>query len=157
MSRGLSSESDGESPLAAAGERTLRIGEDSPIRISTGHRIMHHDGACSRPHGHNFEITVEVTGTLTDEGWVVDKGAVTDVIDEWDHRFIVESGDPLVEAFRQSGDEDGLVVIDQPPTSEVLSVLLERELESRLPENVSAVSATVRETSELCATDASRQ
>ncbi|WP_336328237.1 6-pyruvoyl trahydropterin synthase family protein [Halovenus sp. HT40] len=154
MTRGLSSESR---PLAEAGERTLRIGEDRPIRISTGHRIMHHDGACSRPHGHNFEITVEVTGTLTDEGWVVDKGDVTDVIDEWDHRFIVESGDPLIEAFQQSGDEDGLVVIDQPPTSEVLSVLLERELEDRLPDNVSAVSATVRETNELCATDASRQ
>ena len=155
MTRGLSSES--RDLLAEAGERTLRIGEDRPIRISTGHRIMHHDGACSRPHGHNFEITVEVTGTLTEEGWVVDKGDVTDVIDEWDHRFIVESGDPLVEAFRQSGDEDGLVVIDQPPTSEVLSVLLERELEERLPDNVSSVSATVRETSELCATDASRQ
>lgn len=154
MSRGLSSESR---PLAEAGERTLRIGEDRPIRISTGHRILHHDGACSRPHGHNFEITVEVTGTLTEEGWVVDKGDVTDVIDEWDHRFIVESGDPLVEAFRQSDDEDGLVVIDQPPTSEVLSVLLERELEDRLPDNVSGVSATVRETAELCATDASRQ
>jgi len=157
MTRRLSSESAGQTPLAEAGERTLRIGEDRPIRISTGHRIMHHDGACSRPHGHNFEITVEVRGTLTEEGWVVNKGDVTDVIDEWDHRFIVESGDPLVEAFRQSGDEDGLVVIDQPPTSEVLSVLLEEELRDRLPDNVSAVSATVRETAELCATDAGRK
>jgi 6-pyruvoyltetrahydropterin/6-carboxytetrahydropterin synthase len=157
MTRGLSSEATAQDIVAEAGERTLRIGEDRPIRISTGHRIMHHDGACSRPHGHNFEITVEVTGTLTEEGWVVDKGDVTDVIDEWDHRFIVESGDPLVEAFQQSGDEDGLVVIDHPPTSEVLSVLLEQELEDRLPDNVNAVSATVRETGELCATDASRQ
>jgi 6-pyruvoyltetrahydropterin/6-carboxytetrahydropterin synthase len=157
MSRGLSNGATEEDLLSEAGERTLRIGEDRPIRISTGHRIMHHDGACSRPHGHNFEITVEVTGTLTSEGWVVDKGDVTDVIDEWDHRFIVESDDPLVEAFKQAGDEDGLVVIDQPPTSEVLSVLLEQELENRLGDNVSAVSATVRETGELCATDASRQ
>lgn len=157
MTRGLSSEATDGDVLAEAGERTLHIGEDRPIRISTGHRILHHDGACSRPHGHNFEITVTVTGTLTEEGWVVDKGDVTDVIDEWDHRFIVESGDPLVEAFKQSGDEDGLVVIGQPPTSEVLSVLLEQELEDRLPDNVSAVSATVRETGELCATDASRE
>ena len=157
MTRGLSGESADEDLLAAAGQRTLRIGEDRPIRISTGHRIQHHDGACSRPHGHHFEISVTVTGTLTDEGWVVDKGVVTSVIDEWDHRFIVEAGDPLVEAFNQSGDEDGLVVIEQPPTSVVLSVLLEQELEDRLPDNVSSVSATVRETGELCATDASRQ
>jgi len=51
-----------------------------------------------------------VTGTLGDEGWVVDKGDVTDVVDAWDHRFLVERGDPLVEAFDASGDGESLVV-----------------------------------------------
>jgi len=138
--------------LDEAGERTLRIGEDKPIRISTGHRILHHDGACSRPHGHNFEITVEVRGTLTDEGWVVDKGLITDIIDEWDHMFIVEEGDPLIEAFEEAGDGDALVVINEPPTSEVLSVLLEQRLAETLPDTVTDVKATVRETGELCTT-----
>lgn len=138
--------------LEEAGERTLLVGEDRPIRISTGHRILHHDGKCSRPHGHNYEITVEVSGTLTEEGWVVDKGVITDIIDEWDHKFIVERGDPLVRAFEESGDDDSLVVIDHPPTAEVMAVVLERELEEELPENVTDISATVRETGELCAT-----
>ena len=142
-----------EETLAEAGERTLRIGADRPIRICTGHRIQHHDGACSRPHGHNFEISVEVVGTLTEEGWVVDKGVVTDIIDEWDHRFILEAGDPLIEGFETAGDGDALVVIDEPPTSEVLSVLLEQRLLEELPDNVSEVSATVSETGELCATN----
>ncbi|MFC6720250.1 6-pyruvoyl trahydropterin synthase family protein [Halobacteriaceae archaeon SHR40] len=152
MAQGISDVEKENTLLSEAGERTLRIGEDKPIRISTGHRILHHDGACSRPHGHNFEITVEVTGTLTEEGWVVDKGVVTDIIDEWDHRFIVQKGDPLIPAFKEAGDEDGLVVIEEPPTSEVLSVLLEKQLEERLSDNVSEVKATVRETGELCAT-----
>lgn len=152
MAQRISSDDIDSVLLEDTGERTLRIGENKPIRISTGHRILHHDGACSRPHGHNFEITVEVVGTLTEEGWVVDKGVVTDIIDEWDHMFIVEQGDPLIPAFKDSGDEDALVVIDEPPTSEVLSVLLEQRLEERLPDNVSEVSATVRETGELCAT-----
>ena len=152
MAQGISDTETETTLLSETGERTLRIGEDKPIRISTGHRILHHDGACSRPHGHNFEITVEVTGTLTEEGWVVDKGVVTDIIDEWDHRFIVEQGDPLIPAFKEAGDEDGLVVIEKPPTSEVLSVLLEKQLEERLSDNVSEVKATVRETGELCAT-----
>lgn len=138
--------------LDSAGERTLRVGEDSPIRISTGHRILHHDGKCSRPHGHNYEVTVEIRGSLTSDGWVVDKGDVTDVIEDWDHRFIVEDGDPLIEGFEVSGDEDALVVIDQPPTAEVLSLILEQELEEKLPETVTDISATVRETGELCAT-----
>jgi len=137
--------------LADAGERELRVGEDRPIRISTGHRILHHEGKCSRPHGHNYEITVSVTGELTSEGWVVDKGDITSVISEWDHRFLVERGDPLIEAFEQSGDEDALVVIDHPPTAEVMAVLLEEELAEELPETISEVAVSVRETGELCA------
>jgi len=147
--------STGESSLAAgleAGQRTLHIGADNPIRISSGHRILHHDGKCSRPHGHNYEISVEVTGELTEEGWVVDKGDVTDVIDAWDHRFLVEEGDPLVDAFEASGDGDALVVLDHPPTAEVMSVLLEQRMLDAFPDTVSDVSVSVSETGELCAT-----
>ena len=132
-------------------ERTLHIGDDSPIRISTGHRILHHDGKCSRPHGHNYQVTVEVTGTLSEEGWVVDKGDVTDVINEWDHMFLVEEGDPLIDAFETSGDADSLVVIDHPPTAEVMAVLLEERMLESFPDGVTEVSVSVRETGELCA------
>ena len=152
MSQGLSSNQSPESEtLADAGERELRVGEDRPIRISTGHRILHHEGKCSRPHGHNYEITVSVTGELTSEGWIVDKGDITSVISEWDHRFLVERGDPLIEAFQRSGDEDSLIIIDHPPTAEVMAVLLEEELSDALPETVSEIAVSVRETGELCA------
>jgi len=137
--------------LTDAGERTLRVGRDRPIRISAGHRLRHHDGKCARPHGHNYEISVAVTGELTDEGWVVDKGDITQVIDEWDHRFLVERDDPLVEAFEASGDGDALVILDHPPTAEVMALVLERRLEDRLPETVSEVAVEVAETGELCA------
>jgi 6-pyruvoyltetrahydropterin/6-carboxytetrahydropterin synthase len=135
-----------------AGERILRIGDDRPIRISAGHRILHHEGKCSRPHGHNYRITVEVTGTLTEEGWVVDKGDVTGIIDEWDHMFLVEDGDPLIEGFEASGDVDSLVVLDHPPTAEVMAALLEERMLEAFPDSVSKVSVSVRETGELCAT-----
>ncbi|PSP54810.1 6-carboxy-5,6,7,8-tetrahydropterin synthase [Halobacteriales archaeon QS_1_67_19] len=138
------------STLADAGERTLYVGRDQPIRISTGHRILHHDGKCSRPHGHNYEITVKVVGDLREEGWVVDKGDITSVISEWDHRFLVEAGDPLAEAFEASGDDDALVVLDAPPTAEVMSAVLERRLREALPDTVSEVRVQVSETAELC-------
>lgn len=130
--------------------RVLRVGRDSPIRISAGHRIRHHDGKCSRPHGHNYRISVTVTGELTEEGWVVDKGDITRVIFEWDHAFLVERGDPLIDAFEDSGDADALIVLDHPPTAEVMSVVLERKLGERLPETVEDVSVRVSETNELC-------
>jgi 6-pyruvoyltetrahydropterin/6-carboxytetrahydropterin synthase len=137
--------------LSDAGERTLHVGRDRPIRISSGHRILHHDGKCSRPHGHNYEISVEVTGELTEEGWVVDKGDVTGVIDEWDHRFLLEEGDPLVEAFEASGDGEAVVVLDHPPTAEVMAVVLEQRMLEAFPDTVSSVSVEVAETGELCA------
>jgi 6-pyruvoyltetrahydropterin/6-carboxytetrahydropterin synthase len=147
MSQRLSKADDA---LADAGERELVVGGDRPLRISAGHRLLHHDGKCSRPHGHNYEITVRVTGELTGEGWVVDKGEVTDVVDEWDHRFLLEAGDPLVEAFDASGDGDAVVVLDHPPTAEVMAAILEQRLADRLPETVSDIAVSVRETSELC-------
>jgi len=146
MSQGLSS----DERARLSGERTLVVGGDRPIRISAGHRLMHHDGKCSRPHGHNYEITVAVTGELTDAGWVVDKGEVTDAVEAWDHRFLLERGDPLVDAFEESGDGGSVVVLDHPPTAEVMAAVLERRLTGRLPDTVSEVSVTVAETSELC-------
>jgi 6-pyruvoyltetrahydropterin/6-carboxytetrahydropterin synthase len=137
--------------ISRVGERTLHIGRDRPIRISAGHRLLHHDGKCSRPHGHNYELTVTVRGELTDEGWVVDKGVVTDVIDEWDHRFLLEAGDPLVAGFEAAGDADATVVLDAPPTAEVMAAVLEERLAERLPDTVSSVAVSVRETGELCA------
>lgn len=134
-----------------AEERTLGIGIERPIRISSGHRLLHHDGKCSRPHGHNYAISVEITGALTESGWVVDKGDITSVVSEWDHRFLLEAGDPLIEAFEQSGDGEAVIVLDHPPTAEVMGVYLESRLREELPDTVSDVSVRVRETSELCA------
>jgi len=141
----------GTTEVRTADERVLHVGRDRPIRISAGHRIQQHGGKCARPHGHNYEISVVVRGALTEEGWVADKGLVTDTIDAWDHRFLVEEGDPLVEAFEQSGDGDALVTLERPPTAEVLADVLEDRLLEALPETVSAVTVEVRETNELCA------
>lgn len=134
-------------------ERTLVVGEDRPIRISAGHRLQHHDGKCSRPHGHNYGFRVAVTGQLREDGWVVDKGDITAVLSEWDHMFLLERGDPLVEAFEASGDGDAVVVLEHPPTAEVMAVVLERRLRERLPDTVTDVTVEVSETGELCATD----
>ncbi|QLG26275.1 6-pyruvoyl tetrahydropterin synthase family protein [Halorarum halophilum] len=150
MSQNIPEEGPGHIHRGESVTRTLHVGRDRPIRISAGHRLLHHDGKCSRPHGHNYEIEVRLRGTLTEEGWIADKGDVTDVIDGWDHRFLVEEGDPLVEAFEASGDADSLVVLDVPPTAEMMSVLLEERLRAELPETVSSIAVDVRETAELC-------
>lgn len=147
----MSSDQRTQSGLSDIGERTLHVGKDRPIRISSGHRLLHHDGKCSRPHGHNYEISVEVTGSLSEKGWVIDKGDITSIISEWDHRFLLEDGDPLIDAFEQSGDGNAVIVLDYPPTAEAMSVILERKFLETLPSSVSDVTVQVSETSELCA------
>jgi len=137
-------------PAATDDDRVLYVGRDRPIRISAGHRLMHHDGKCSRPHGHNYEIAVRVTGELTEEGWVVDKGDITSVISEWDHMFLLEADDPLVAAFESAGDGDAVVELERPPTAEVMAAVLEDRLADALPETVSDVAVQVSETAELC-------
>ena len=151
MAESIFEEHGGDSISLEEETRTLLVGDNRPIRISAGHRLLHHEGKCSRPHGHNYEIAVDITGTLGENGWVVDKGTVTDIIEKWDHRFLLERGDPLVEAFEQSGDGDAVVLLDHPPTAEVMSLVLEDRLDERLPTSVSEISVEVRETSELCA------
>ena len=143
-------ESEHESILTDRGERTLDVGRDRPIRISSGHRILHHNGKCSRPHGHNYEIRVSLTGELTEEGWIADKGDITSMIYEWDHMFLLQDGDPLIDAFEQSGDGDAVVVLNHPPTAEVMAVILEQRMLAELPDNVSDISVEVAETHELC-------
>lgn len=150
MTEGLL-EGSSTGPSVDSKERTLLVGQDRPIRISSGHRLQHHDGKCSRPHGHNYEVTVEITGTLTEEGWIADKGDITSVISDWDHMFLLEEGDPLIEAFESSGDGDAVVVLQHPPTAEVMSALLEERLLSELGSNVTDIGVTVKETGQLCA------
>ncbi|WP_255170043.1 6-pyruvoyl trahydropterin synthase family protein [Natrononativus amylolyticus] len=135
---------------SAGARRTLHVGRDRPIRISAGHRLRHHDGKCARPHGHNYEITVTVVGELTADGWIADKGEITAVLSEWDHMFLLEAGDPLIDAFEAAGDGDALVVLDAPPTAEVMSLVLEGRLEDALGDNVHDVAVEVAETGELC-------
>lgn len=151
MTQGSSKEYILSSQAVDSAARTLHVGRDRPNRISAGHRILHHDGKCSRPHGHNYAISVSVTGTLTEEGWVVDKGDITAVLSNWDHRFLVEQGDPIIEAFEASGDSEALVILDQPPTAEVMGLVLEQRLQDTLPDTVNDVAVTVRETGELAA------
>ena len=63
--------------------------------------------------------------------------------------LLLETGDPLVEAFEASGDGDAVVVLERPPTAEVMGVVLERRLLEALPDTVSDVAVAVRETNEL--------
>ena len=51
-------------------------------------------GECESLHGHNYAVTIEVTGALTDDSWVADFGVLKAlgraICDELDHKFLLQ-------------------------------------------------------------------
>lgn len=58
-------------------------------------------GDCEPLHGHNYALTVEVEGELTEDAWVFDfsvlKKTTKRLADEMDHHFILQLHSPLLQ------------------------------------------------------------
>lgn len=58
-------------------------------------------GQCEPLHGHNYALTVEVEGELTEDSWVIDfaelKGATRRLCGELDHHFLLQMKGPMLE------------------------------------------------------------
>ena len=81
--------------------------------ISTGHRQWRDPGHCAYVHGYGRYIQfVFACTTLDDKMWVVDFGGLKDIRrwleDQWDHRLLVASDDPLLEEFEELHSKGGI-------------------------------------------------
>lgn len=94
--------------------------------FSAGHRVHGHESKCAHLHGHNYRVhfTVRpVVGAGLDQvGRVLDFSVIKDRLcnwleDNWDHRFLVWSQDPLAGELVVM-DPDGVVVLPFNPTAE---------------------------------------
>lgn len=67
--------------------------ERQSLRFAAAH-FTTFAGQCEPLHGHNYAVTIEVTGTLTDDSWVVDFSALKSIgkaiCDELDHKFLLQ-------------------------------------------------------------------
>jgi len=87
-------------------------------KFAAAHRIPGHP-KCGRLHGHNYRILVEIAthGPLTVEGFVLDFGAVDDVIkpliDAMDHRYLAAKSDHITAV----SPEEDICWLDSPTTS----------------------------------------
>ena len=115
-----------------------------------GHRLLDYDGKCSRPHGHNGVVEVELSGDLDARGMVVDfadiKRKLKGCLEELDHRMLLRDGDPLIEAMREIGEEP-FVMTDNPTAENIASLIFQAGQSLGLP--VTAVR--VWETPDSCA------
>jgi 6-pyruvoyltetrahydropterin/6-carboxytetrahydropterin synthase len=102
------------------------------LEFDAGHRIPHHGGQCRHIHGHRYVIEVTVLGQVLDhqghgdDGMVLDFGDIKkitneQVVEKWDHAFLVAKEDESLVNFLASIPDHKTVVMDHIPTVENLA------------------------------------
>ena len=98
------------------------------IPFCYGHRLLHHDGPCSHPHGHNATAEIELRAqALDDQDMVCDFGDIKRIMKGWidqelDHKMVLRRDDPLTGALQQLGEP--VFVIESNPTAERIARLI---------------------------------
>jgi 6-pyruvoyltetrahydropterin/6-carboxytetrahydropterin synthase len=110
------------------------------LEFDSGHRIPNHDSRCRHLHGHRYALEVTLAGDVirahgdAQEGMVMDFGQVKaiaerELVDAWDHAFLVWREDTAVIEFLATIPNHRTVVFDAPPTAEHLAEAAFRLLE----------------------------
>lgn len=110
------------------------------LEFDAGHRIPEHASRCRHLHGHRYALEVTLEGEPVaapgspERGMVVDFSearliAWRELVDAWDHAFLVWRGDRAVVEFLASLPDHKTVLFDEPPTAEHLAQCAFRRLE----------------------------
>ncbi len=109
------------------------------LEFDAGHRISTHNSQCRHLHGHRYVIEITLSGNIISDEGVAEQGMVMDfsevkriaksmLVDQWDHAFLVYSGDTTVLQFLQSIEDHKTVVLEVQPTAENLASIAFRIL-----------------------------
>jgi 6-pyruvoyltetrahydropterin/6-carboxytetrahydropterin synthase len=104
------------------------------LEFDAGHRIPNHNSQCRHLHGHRYAIEITLSGDIintegqSEQGMVMDfsdvkRIAQQQLVDQWDHAFLVYRDDRKVCEFLASMPDHKTVVMDVVPTAENLAEL----------------------------------
>ena len=99
------------------------------LEFDAGHRIPSHKSQCRNLHGHRYAIEITLSGDIiqkegsSEQGMVMDFSDVKaiarrEVVDKWDHAFLVYRGDTAVLDFLDTLPAHKTVVMNTVPTAE---------------------------------------
>lgn len=102
------------------------------LHFDAGHRIPDHNSQCRNLHGHRYTLEITLEGEVSTTAGASDNGMVIDftdiktiakaqIVDRWDHAFLVFEGDTAVRTFLESLPDHKTVVLDRIPTAENLA------------------------------------
>ena len=113
--------------------------ECNTLRFAAAH-FATFDGDCEPLHGHNYRVTLELAGSLTQDSWVLDfseaKRLARGVCKELDHRFILQAESRVLTIARSEtayevGFGDRRYVI---PRADVAALPIDNSTAERLAE-----------------------
>lgn len=120
--------------------------------ISTGHRVYGHESKCKHLHGHNYRIHFTVGAKELDMvGRVLDFGVIKErlcmwVENNWDHKTLLWSLDPLSTTLTEI-DPEGVCIVNFNPTAENMAEYLLKNIgPTVLPSNVVLTEVVIEET-----------
>jgi 6-pyruvoyltetrahydropterin/6-carboxytetrahydropterin synthase len=104
------------------------------LEFDAGHRIPNHNSQCKHLHGHRYAIEITLSGDIITTEGIPEQSMVMDfsdvkriakeeLVDAWDHAFLVYRGDKAVLDFLNSLPGHKTVVLDAVPTAEHLAML----------------------------------
>ncbi len=102
------------------------------LEFDAGHRIPDHQSQCRHLHGHRYAIEITLVGDIIEAAGQPHNGMVMDfsevkaiamrqVVDQWDHAFLVWRGDTEIVAFLSRLAGHKTVVLESIPTAENLA------------------------------------
>jgi len=98
------------------------------IEFCYGHRLLNYQGKCSRLHGHNGRVEIEIrSAALNHQSMVADFTDIDASVRSWidehiDHRLILHRDDPLVAVLKKH--DEPVFVMDSDPTAESIARLI---------------------------------
>ena len=101
------------------------------LEFDAGHRIPQHKSQCRNLHGHRYALEITLEGEPVDDPTSSDHGMLMDfsdvktlakdnLVDLWDHAFIVHAGDTQNRELLAQIPGHKTVVVDRVPTAENL-------------------------------------
>ncbi len=104
------------------------------LEFDAGHRIPNHVSQCKHLHGHRYALEITLSGDVITQEGTSEQGMVMDfsdvkriakeeLVDAWDHAFLVYRGDKTVLDFLESLPGHKTVVLNAVPTAENLAML----------------------------------
>jgi len=80
------------------------VARGDALSFSATHFIVEHD-KCERLHGHNYQVKVELEGSLDEKGMIMDfrliKDIISNICDALDHRVIIPENSKLVKIAKK--------------------------------------------------------